>query len=89
MTYGMIVIEIWWTNQEFSPVDIIPPWFSMLVYHLGNEQYAHWWPQFRDVVSPHRRDHHYHRVKIMFDKLYEYQDRSHNILVNFEIQNLS
>jgi hypothetical protein len=27
--------ELWWTNQEFSFVDIIiPPWFSMLLYHV-------------------------------------------------------
>jgi hypothetical protein len=30
--------ELWWINQEFSSVDIIPPWFSMLIYHLGDEQ---------------------------------------------------
>jgi hypothetical protein len=33
-----------------SPVDIIPPWFCVLIYHLGDEQLALWWPQFRDVV---------------------------------------
>jgi hypothetical protein len=22
----------------------------------GNEQYAKWWPQFRDIVSPHRHE---------------------------------
>jgi hypothetical protein len=27
--------HIWWTNQEYSPLDIIPPWFSILIYHLG------------------------------------------------------
>jgi hypothetical protein len=26
--------ELWWTNQEFFPVDLILPWFSMLIYHL-------------------------------------------------------
>jgi hypothetical protein len=30
--------EFWWTNEEFYPVDIIPPWFSMFIYHLGDEQ---------------------------------------------------
>jgi hypothetical protein len=25
-------------NQEFCPVDIIPPLFSVLIYHLGDEQ---------------------------------------------------
>jgi hypothetical protein len=34
MTAGRIDRELWWTDQEFSPFDIIPSWFSMLVYHL-------------------------------------------------------
>jgi hypothetical protein len=38
MTAGMVSRELWWTNQEFSPVDIIPPWISMLIYHLWDEQ---------------------------------------------------
>jgi hypothetical protein len=29
---GRIARELWWMNQEFSPLDIIPPWFSMLIY---------------------------------------------------------
>jgi hypothetical protein len=32
---GRIARELCWTNQEFSTVDIIPPWFSMLIYHVG------------------------------------------------------
>jgi hypothetical protein len=36
MTAGRIAREFWWMNQEFSPVDIIPPWFSILIYHLGD-----------------------------------------------------
>jgi hypothetical protein len=35
MIADRIVREIWWTNQGFSLVDIIPPWFSMLIYYLG------------------------------------------------------
>jgi hypothetical protein len=31
---GRISRELWLKNQEFSTVDIIPPWFSMLLYHL-------------------------------------------------------
>jgi hypothetical protein len=54
----MIAWELWWTNQESSSVDIAPPLFSMLIYHLGDEQYARWWPQFRDVASPHRHENH-------------------------------
>jgi hypothetical protein len=30
-----------------SPVSIIPPWLHTHVHHLGDKQYAHWWPQFR------------------------------------------
>jgi hypothetical protein len=33
----------------------------MLFYHLGDEQQAGWWPHFKDVVSPHRHDHHKRR----------------------------
>jgi hypothetical protein len=35
MAAGRIARELWLTNQEFSPVNIIPPWFSMFIYHLG------------------------------------------------------
>jgi hypothetical protein len=33
----MFARELWWTNQEFYPADIIPPWFSMHIYHVGDE----------------------------------------------------
>jgi hypothetical protein len=26
---GRIVQELWWTNQDFPFVDMIPPWFSI------------------------------------------------------------
>jgi hypothetical protein len=29
---GRISTLLWWMNQEFSPVDIIPTWFSMFMY---------------------------------------------------------
>jgi hypothetical protein len=32
-----IARELWWKNQ-LSPVNIIAPWFSMLMYHRGYEQ---------------------------------------------------
>jgi hypothetical protein len=38
----------------FFPVHIIPPWLSVLIYHLGDEQKARWWLQFRDIVSLYR-----------------------------------
>jgi hypothetical protein len=33
-----IVTELWWTNQELSSVNDIPPCLSVLLYHLGDEQ---------------------------------------------------
>jgi hypothetical protein len=29
--------ELCWTNQEFFPVDIIPPWLSIPICHLGDK----------------------------------------------------
>jgi hypothetical protein len=37
---GRIARELWWTNQEFSRVDIVPPSLSILIDHLGDEQWA-------------------------------------------------
>jgi hypothetical protein len=34
---GWISRKLWWTNQGFSPVDIIPPWISMLISHLRDK----------------------------------------------------
>jgi hypothetical protein len=31
----MIARELWWTNQKFYTVDIIPLYLSMLIYYLG------------------------------------------------------
>jgi hypothetical protein len=51
---GRSARELCWMSKEFSSVNIIiPPSLSMLIYHLGDEQQAHWQLQFRDVVSPH------------------------------------
>jgi hypothetical protein len=38
----MILVELPESNQDESvfPVDIIPPRFSILIYHLGDEQQA-------------------------------------------------
>jgi hypothetical protein len=27
--------ELWWTNHNF-PVNITPPWFSVLIFHVGD-----------------------------------------------------
>jgi hypothetical protein len=76
----MISREIWWTNQELSPVNIIPSWFSMLIYHMGDEQLARWWPQFRDVVSLHGHDHdHHHHHHVLHQGV---RDRTHTIIVS-------
>jgi hypothetical protein len=41
---------------RLSFVNIITTWLSILVYHLGDKQLAHWWPQLRDAVSQHRHE---------------------------------
>jgi hypothetical protein len=51
MTAFGIARELWWMNQDFSLDDIILTWFSMLIYHLEDEQEVCWWPRFRDTVS--------------------------------------
>jgi hypothetical protein len=43
---------------RLSPVTIIPPWLSILICHLRDEQKTRWWPQFRDTVSPRRHEQH-------------------------------
>jgi hypothetical protein len=48
---GRIARELWWTSQVSPAGIIISPWFSMLMYHLGNEKYARWWPRFREVIG--------------------------------------
>jgi len=52
------------TGTRYSPSSLVlpcqyPPWLSILKNHLGNEQ---WWPQFRDVVSPHWHEQHCHFI---------------------------
>jgi hypothetical protein len=44
--------ETGFSPSSFSPVNIIPPSLSKLIYHLGDEKYVRLWQQFRDV-SPH------------------------------------
>jgi hypothetical protein len=50
MTAIRIASKLWWKNQELFPVDIIPPWFSVLIYHLADEWWVCWWPQFRYIL---------------------------------------
>jgi hypothetical protein len=52
---GRFARELWWTSQEFSSVNIIPPRLSMLMYHLalcfkrGTQSLCH-----EKAVSPER-----------------------------------
>jgi hypothetical protein len=39
------------SNTSVSPLSIIPPWLSTLIYHLEDEQKVRWWPQFRHIAS--------------------------------------
>jgi hypothetical protein len=48
MALGQLCLRV----LRFSPVSIILPWLSMLIYHFGDKRKAGWWPQFRDMVSP-------------------------------------
>jgi hypothetical protein len=52
-----IARELWWTKREFSPVDIVPSWFSMFMHHLEVGHRERGWPQLRDVISTHQDDH--------------------------------
>jgi hypothetical protein len=46
------------------PLNNIPQCFSILIYHLGDEQLARWWPQFRDTVSPHWHEQQQPAIKV-------------------------
>jgi hypothetical protein len=38
MTAGRIGRELWWPNEEFSLIDLIPSSLSMVIYHLWDEK---------------------------------------------------
>jgi hypothetical protein len=63
LTAGRIVRELWWTNQFHLSISFH---HGSLRYHLEYEQYARWWSQFRDVVSPHPYNHHRIYVCIVY-----------------------
>jgi hypothetical protein len=49
-----------------SPFGIIPPWLSILIYHLGYEEHfrsVNYWPQFRDTVLSYRHEQHEQDVR--------------------------
>jgi hypothetical protein len=50
-------------SSSVSPVSIIPPWLSIPIYHLRDEQQARWCPQSRDIVSPHQYEQHNVNIK--------------------------
>jgi hypothetical protein len=49
---------------RFSPVNIIPPWFSKLKYHLEDKE-ARLGLQFRDIFLPHRHEQHEQNVGLL------------------------
>jgi hypothetical protein len=58
MTTGRIYRELWWTNEEFSSVDIIPPWLS-------------WGMNYRPIVSAVQRrslihQHNHHLLRLLW-----------------------
>jgi hypothetical protein len=38
VTLGQVFLRVF----RFSPVNIIPSWLTIVMYHLGGEQYARW-----------------------------------------------
>jgi hypothetical protein len=42
-------------DPRISPLNFIPPSFSIVIYRLGDETYVRLWQQFRDIVSPHKK----------------------------------
>jgi hypothetical protein len=36
---------------QLPPVNIITTWLSILICHVGDEQYVHWWLKFRDSLT--------------------------------------
>jgi hypothetical protein len=44
------------SSEICFPVSIIPPLLSILTYNLRDERWVHLWPQFRDIISPHRQE---------------------------------
>jgi hypothetical protein len=54
--FGTKSVTVIGFSRSFSvfPVNIIPSSLSILIYHLGDEQFVRYWQQFRDVVTPHR-----------------------------------
>jgi hypothetical protein len=49
VTMGQVFLHVFW----FLPLNVFPWWLSILVCHLGEEKSVCWWPQFRDMISPH------------------------------------
>jgi hypothetical protein len=61
---GQSLWDLWWTkwhwdrfHSEFFAFSLPISFHRRSSYsYLGDEQYARWWPQFRDTVCPHRHE---------------------------------
>jgi hypothetical protein len=40
--------QVFFRVLPLSPINIIPARLSTLIYRVGDEQQARWWPQFRE-----------------------------------------
>jgi hypothetical protein len=58
-TVGNVALGRFFSKFSVSPVDIIPPWLSIIIYHLGDMNvYRSSWGQFLDMdhVEDRERD---------------------------------
>jgi hypothetical protein len=72
---------------RFSPVTIIPPWLSMLIYNVRDEQKARW-PQFRDIASSHQHEQCEH-VKVLRWTVYKNYKKQHSLGKGSEVEILA
>jgi hypothetical protein len=92
--------DLWWTkwhwdrffSELFSfPINIIPPWLSLLIYHLGDEQQACWWPQFRDIISPHQHEQQYQIISelALYYVIYSLTEQRQIMILIFFVCNIT
>jgi hypothetical protein len=69
---GQVFLQVLWV----SPVSVVPPWLSILIYHLGDEQWACWRLQFTGSLTP---------IDMNMKKLLNLMIKSESSLLNRDI----